>query len=144
MREEKQPPYKRKEGNECNKCKRFTDVFSQSTFLASSAFLSNTSTNFRGNQPSRPSRVRPFHPQASQIPRHRDPACSAQPESGPGSTSTDEGRLQILVDGGLGDPEGASNADRFQFAGVHQAIHGHLRHAHDQGHFGDGEKSDVA
>src|SRR5260370_22135276 len=82
-------------------------------------------------------------PQASRTPADRDPARTRSPNSA-GLTGADEGSLQVLIDGRLGHPEGTTNADRFQFAGVHQAIHGHLRHAHDQGHFGNSQKSYVA
>src|ERR1700683_3301537 len=42
------------------------------------------------------------------------------------SRGTDEGSFQVLIDCLLGDPEGTSDADRFQLARVDQAIHGHL------------------
>ena len=43
-----------------------------------------------------------------------------------GSRGSDEGSSQVLIDCLLGDPERTSDADCFQFAGVDQAIHGHL------------------
>ncbi len=68
--------------------------------------------------------------QAREQPR-RDPACFP-PRPGPAarflliSRGTDEGSSQVLIDCLLGDPERTSDADRFQFAGVDQAVHGHL------------------
>ena len=65
-----------------------------------------------------------------------DPATQESGElpQGPGplpgacisSRGTDEGSSQVLIDCLLGDPERTSDADRFQFAGVDQAVHGHL------------------
>src|SRR6516165_7386470 len=89
-----------------------------------------------------------FAPTARPV-AQRNPAQVA-PDPGPfsraclSSRGADEGSSQVLIDCLLGDPERTSNADRLQFAGVHQAIHGHLRHAHDQGHFGNREESNVA
>jgi|ERR1700733_13868995 hypothetical protein len=73
----------------------------------------------------------------SQVPAdlHQADAAGKTPRSGealtgrnpaPVSSSTDEGSPEVLVDCLLRYPEGPTHADRFQLAGVNQAIHGHL------------------
>src|SRR5215831_6478490 len=93
-------------------------------------------------RPGRTALTLTVRPHASRTPRRTGIRLALR--SWTGSAGTDEGGPQVLVDRCFRNPEGASDPDRLQFAGVHQAIHGHLRHAHDQGHFGNGEKSDVA
>lgn len=56
-------------------------------------------------------------PECSRIPAERGSGLAGVAQAV--SASTDEGGSQVLIDGGLGYPEAASNADRFQFAGVH-------------------------
>src|SRR6516225_3886998 len=84
-------------------------------------------------------------------PRHAESANGSYPQTRTpltractSSRGADEGSSQVLIYCLLGDPERTSNTDRLQFAGGHQAIHGHLRHAHDQGHFGNREEPYVA
>ena len=51
---------------------------------------------------------------------------------------------QVLIDRLFRHPERTTDPYGFQFARVHQPIHGHLRYPHDRCYFGDGKESHVA
>jgi hypothetical protein len=78
-------------------------------------------------------------------PRYKgNPQVSACRKPAAVSGGADVGSPQVLVDCLFRYPEGATDPDRFQLTGVDQSVHGHLRHAHDQGHFGNGKEPYVA
>src|ERR1035437_4255608 len=69
------------------------------------------------------------------IPRQRTAHTSPIPNSG--SSGVDERGPQVVVNGTLRDPEGATDPNSGKLITVNQAIHRHLRHTHDQRDLGD-------
>src|SRR3712207_4047833 len=63
-------------------------------------------------------------------------------QEGPFSGDVGVGVAEVVLDGALRDAERAAHADGGELAGVHEAVHGHLRDAHHRGDLGDGQEGD--